>query len=100
MIGCGIRIKNITLIGHSLGAHVSSFAAKNITQSGYGNIPLLIGIDPAGPKFEGKNCSERFCKTDADRVICIHASDLGFHYSIGDLDLWMNNGVCQPPCGI
>lgn len=95
---CGVSLKGITVIGHSLGAHISSFAAKNLQKSNYGRVPLLIGTDPAAPLFMFHDCEDRFCETDADRVIALHTSSLGIQYSIAHLDLWFNNGFRQPAC--
>ncbi|KYN08579.1 putative phospholipase A1 magnifin [Cyphomyrmex costatus] len=96
---CNVPLKKITLIGHSLGAHISSFAAKNLQKSNYGKIPLLIGTDPAGPSFMFRDCEDRFCKTDAKRVVALHSSFIfGIQKSIAHLDLWFNNGNSQPAC--
>ncbi|XP_011704794.1 PREDICTED: phospholipase A1-like isoform X2 [Wasmannia auropunctata] len=98
---CHVPLKNITLMGHSLGAHISGFAAKHLQKSGYGKIPLLIGTDPAAPLFIWRiwYCKDRFCKTDAERVVALHTSALGLQISLGHLDLWFNNGLSQPKCG-
>lgn len=96
---CSVPFKNIALIGHSLGAHISSFAAKNLQTSGYGKVPLLIGSDPARPLFMLNGPEDRFSDTDAERVIALHTSALGLQKSLGHLDLWFNNGVNQPACG-
>jgi len=91
-------------MGHSLGAHISGFAAKILQQLDYSKnmirkIPLLIGTDPAAPLFELRTCKNRFCKTDAERVISLHTSILGIQQSLAHLDLWFNNGLSQPACG-
>ncbi|KYM76213.1 Venom phospholipase A1, partial [Atta colombica] len=96
---CSISFKNVALIGHSLGAHISSFAAKNLQTSGYGKVPLLIGSDPAGPLFMLNGPKNRFSDTDAERVVALHTSVLGLQKSIGHVDLWFNNGLSQPACG-
>ncbi|KAG5344304.1 PA1 Phospholipase, partial [Acromyrmex heyeri] len=95
---CSVLFKNIALIGHSLGAHISSFAAKNLQTSGYGKVRLLIGSDPAGPLFSFNGPEDRFSDTDAERVIALHTSALGLQKSLGHLDLWFNNGLSQPAC--
>ncbi|XP_011062042.1 PREDICTED: phospholipase A1-like [Acromyrmex echinatior] len=96
---CDVPLKNITFMGHSLGAHVSGFAAKDLQKSGYGKIPLLITTDPAYPLFMFSNCEGRLCKKDAERVVVLHTSAAGIQKSIGHLDLWFNNGLSQPACG-
>lgn len=95
---CNYPLANITFVGHSLGAHVSAFAAKIIKQLGYGIVPRLIGLDPAAPLFERNSCQNRFCKTDATYVIVFHTSPLGIADPIGDLDLQFNGGKFQPGC--
>lgn len=96
---CKIPLDNITFIGHSLGAHVSGFAAKDIQKSGIGTIPRLIGADPAGPLFGLNKCENRLCYTDAKHVMIFHTSSLGMDKSIGDVDFWFNGGKQQPACG-
>lgn len=96
---CKVPLNHITLMGHSLGAHVSSFACKNLQKSGYGKPPRLIGTDPASPLFVGLNCTDRFCDEDATHVTALHTSLLGMPISVGHCDLWFNNGFGQPTCG-
>ncbi|XP_011881396.1 PREDICTED: phospholipase A1-like, partial [Vollenhovia emeryi] len=101
VIKCGVKLENITLMGHSLGAHISAFAAKNITKTtDYGKPPLLIGTDPAAPLFEGLPCKYRFCDGDAKRVLAFHTSILGIQQTIADCDFWFNNGFDQPACNV
>ncbi|XP_011864538.1 PREDICTED: phospholipase A1-like [Vollenhovia emeryi] len=97
---CGVPMRNITLMGHCLGAHISGFAAKKLYTMGYDKPPLLIGADPIALPFEIVDCSNRFCKTDAKRVIALHTSVFGIQRSIADLDLWFNDGPVQPGCGM
>lgn len=96
---CHVPLSNITLMGHSLGSHISGFAAKQLQNLNYGKVPLLIGTDPASPLFELRTCTNRLCKSDAERVIVLHSSALGLQVSLGHLDLWFNNGFRQPACG-
>lgn len=94
---CRVPLKNITLIGDGLGAHISSFAAKKLKNWNY-TIPLLIGSDPMDFEITKADCSERFCKNDAERVVALHTSLWGIRESLGHLDLWFNNGHNQPGC--
>lgn len=96
---CHIPLESIKFIGHSLGAHVSGFAAKNIQKSG--NISLIIAADPANPIFDPfyTSCEKRLCKSDAERLVVLHTSSLGISKSIGHLDLQFQNGMIQPGCG-
>ncbi|KAM0726806.1 Phospholipase A1 [Formica fusca] len=96
---CKIPLGNITFVGHSLGAHVCGFAAKDIYKSGCGKMPLIIGADPAAPLFAWNKCENRLCKTDAIHVITLHTSILGIS-DIGEANLEFNGGKEQPNCGL
>lgn len=100
MRNTNIPLKNITLIGHSLGAHVCGFAAKWITKLGHGTVSRLIAVDPAEPLFGLNKCQNRLCDSDADYVVALHTSPLGIPFSIGHLDLVFKNGYRQPGCFI
>ncbi|HEY9860301.1 MAG TPA: cadherin domain-containing protein [Candidatus Obscuribacterales bacterium] len=90
-----------TLIGHSLGAHVSGIAGD--TYDGLTGLAIaqIIGLDPAGPLFEspgGRGTSERLDATDSDRVIAFHSSNtLGYDGTLADLDLYVNWGDLFQP---
>ncbi|KAG5312016.1 PA1 Phospholipase, partial [Acromyrmex insinuator] len=96
---CGVPLEKITYIGHSLGAHVSGFAAKNMQSLGF-TIERIIGADPAWPLFKHNDCQNRLCDSDAKCVVVLHTSDLGIQFKIGLLDLYFNGGHIQPKCGI
>ncbi|XP_012235221.1 phospholipase A1-like [Linepithema humile] len=106
---CKCSRDNITLIGHSLGAHVSGFAAKNIQKWCKGNITRIIGLDPAAPFFSSNNCENRLCKTDADDVTIFRTSSLGMSLTypvfskrepLGDKNFQFDDGLNQPGCNI
>ncbi|XP_012058882.1 PREDICTED: phospholipase A1-like [Atta cephalotes] len=96
---CKVPIEKITYIGHSLGAHVSGFAAKHMQSVNF-TIRNIIGADPAWPLFKTNKCDEKLCKSDAKYVVALHTSDLGIQYEMGHLDLYFNGGHIQPKCGI
>ncbi len=84
-----------TLIGHSLGAHVSGIAADTYTYDNLTGEALntVIGLDPAGPLFEYglTNESGRLDPTDAEQVAVLHSSTLlGYDDAMGDLDVYLN----------
>lgn len=88
------------LIGHSLGAHVSGFAAKNVKSRGIGTITRIIGADPAGPNFKSSSCDQRLCNTDAKHVACFHTTTRwGINEPIGHLNLYFHDASYQPACG-
>lgn len=93
------KLDDMQVIGHSLGAHVMGFAGKEIQKLNLGKYPQIIGLDPAGPLFNTKSCSQRLCESDADFVQIIHTtSTLGMTKEIGDMDFYMNKGILQPGC--
>ncbi|XP_044742717.1 phospholipase A1 VesT1.02-like [Chrysoperla carnea] len=98
LLGTGVLDRNtITIVGHSLGAQISGTIARNLKQP----IPLVVGLDPAGPGYG--EASEHLRKGDAQYVLVIH-TDVGVYgtrYNDGDLDLHMNSGIRpQPECTI
>ncbi len=94
----GIDPNLTTLIGHSLGAHVAGFAGttyRNVTGQSIGQI---VGLDPAGPSFEGVSTSQRLDPNDAIKVTAFHTSEtLGYDARLADLDVYVNwNDTFQP----
>ena len=81
-------------IGHSLGAHICGFAGKQRPLEG------IIGIDPAGPIFESNSIHGRLTENDAKVVQAIHTTPgmMGITKSIGDIDIYINEGPYQPAC--
>ncbi|CAL1289443.1 unnamed protein product, partial [Larinioides sclopetarius] len=95
----GVDPKNVHLIGHSLGAHVSGVAGDQIP-----NIGRITGLDPAAPLFYPSTYLHRLTQSDADFVDIIHSSNLIFGFGIedpiGDIDFYPNGGESQPKCQI
>ncbi|XP_054263364.1 pancreatic triacylglycerol lipase-like [Macrosteles quadrilineatus] len=94
----GVDVSNIHLLGHSLGAHVSAFAANKVTS---GRITRITGLDPALPLFSSRPPESRLDPTDADLVDCIHTCGgyLGFWQPLCSLDFYPNGGTAsQPGC--
>ncbi|XP_035730167.1 phospholipase A1 VesT1.02-like [Vespa mandarinia] len=90
--------KNTLMVGHSLGSHLMSLAANNISDS----IADVVGLDPAGPGYTNANPNNRIDKTHADYVQVIHTSSgrLGLKGNYGTADFHMNGGNTQPGCGV
>ncbi|KAJ3626153.1 hypothetical protein MTP99_016671 [Tenebrio molitor] len=100
LVDSGVDPQTIHLVGHSLGAHVSGFAARRVK----GKIGRVTGLDPALPGFNSPELVDggHLNKSDADFVDVIHtcAGYLGMKMSIGDADFYPNGGsVPQPGCG-
>lgn len=111
------KIQHITVVGHSLGAHIAGnktlflsiflyinahFPIGNIGARTQALIENIIGLDPAGPLFSSSNINNRLDPTDGQYVHVIHTNDrvLGFGIKMGDADYYPNGGSSQPGCGI
>nr|AYV99635.1 venom polypeptide [Dolopus genitalis] len=93
-----MKFKDLTLIGHSLGAHASGLAAKKVRR---GRVHIIIGLDPAFPLFSYKVTDDRLTPDDAEYVQTIHTSAgyLGFMEPLGHASFYPNWGTNQPGCG-
>ncbi|XP_050443861.1 pancreatic triacylglycerol lipase-like [Adelges cooleyi] len=97
----GLETSRMHLMGHSLGAHISSYFAKALS-----GVARITAFDPAQPGFEGCPVSVKLDKSDADFVDVIHTSCrptiplLGFGLigTAGHVDVYMNGGFVQPGC--
>ncbi|XP_028140195.2 phospholipase A1-like [Diabrotica virgifera virgifera] len=90
-----VNPKDIHLIGHSLGAHVSGFAGRKVNKK----ISRITGLDPAAVGFQIMHIN----KNDADFVDIIHtaAGLVAVLEPIGHADFYPNGGtIPQPGCGI
>jgi pimeloyl-ACP methyl ester carboxylesterase len=96
----GVGLDNVTIVGHSMGAHIAGFAGAALK----GGIREIIGLDPAGL---GKFFRERgrLDPTDAKFVQVLHTDQnvLGTPIVSGHQDYYPNNGVgplpgCLIPC--
>ena len=94
----GADLRDVSLIGHSLGAHVAGFTGKNLDQP----LGSIVGLDAASPRFSINRPDERLNPNDALYVQTIHtnAGTLGFDQPIGDGSFYPNGGSSQPGCGI
>lgn len=92
-----LDMKDVTIIGFSLGSHVAGFAGKNVQR---GKINMIIGLDPAGPFFNGKDADGRLDYLDAKYVEVIHTNMgyTGMSKLIGHTDIIANGGTNQPGC--
>lgn len=96
----GMSLRNMHLIGFSLGAHVAGFAGAEL-----GNLSRITGLDPAGPLFESQDPRARLDQTDADFVDVIHSNGenlilggLGSWQPMGHVDFYPNGGRMQKGC--
>lgn len=93
-----VHPRDITVVGHSLGAHAAGFAGRNL----FGDMRLgaLVALDAALPLFSYDLPNERVNDGDADYVESIHtnAGLLGFDRPIGTANFYPNGGSSQPGC--
>ncbi|BES99871.1 Hypothetical protein NTJ_12689 [Nesidiocoris tenuis] len=89
------------LIGQSLGAHLASYVATDVT-----NIAEITGLDPAQPWFENNDNVTHLDQSDAEFVQIVHTNvlpfwpsfGLGFSKPSGHVDFYINGGAVQPEC--
>lgn len=93
----GMLHQDLTIVGHSLGAHVAGIAGRNIQN---GRAKTIVGLDPAGPLFTTNLFQLRLSSSDADYVEVIHtnAGLFGYPKPLGDADFYPNYGSYQPGC--
>lgn len=82
-----MNLKDVTIIGHSLGAHIAGRAAKRLKSDG--KIGVIIGLDPASVGFDFFETEKRLADFDAEYVQVIHTDGDKFGFSIP-----MGHGEC------
>lgn len=92
---------SISIVGHSLGAHLAGFIGKNTKKK----IGRIYGLDPAGPCFGALSgtfypSSNRLAITDAEEVITVQTNTvlLGIDIPLGKHSVYVNGGEVQPGC--
>lgn len=101
LLALGVVPKNVHLIGHSLGCHVASLAAKQV-----GQIGRISAMDPARPLYDGDDEKlSQLSKSDASLVDVYHTDGssltvkaAGINEPVGHVDFYPNNGTDQPHC--
>lgn len=93
----GADPREVSAIGHSLGAHVAGFIGKNIPDMG-----TVVALDAALPLFSIDSPHARVAVTDAHYVESYHtnAGLLGFDLPLGHSNFYPNFGRRQPGCGV
>lgn len=94
-----VKLTDITLVGHSLGAQISGLIGKKFN----GKISRIIGLDPAGPLFTRNPLTmrEHLNKNNAQFVQILHTDHniLGTDLNCGHQDYYANGGHSpQPGC--
>ncbi|XP_055295780.1 lipase member H-B-like [Sitodiplosis mosellana] len=98
LVANGLKLKDLTLVGHSLGAHIAGRAAKQLRTKG--RVANIIALDPASVGFDFSNKDKRLADSDADYVQIIHTDgdNFGFAKPLGLGDFYPNFGRSQPGC--
>ncbi|XP_020710166.2 pancreatic triacylglycerol lipase-like [Athalia rosae] len=96
LVDQGMDIKDLIILGHSLGAHVSGIAGRSCSYE----VPIIVAMDPASPLFWPIKTKTNLSKNDARVVYAIHtnAGFLGYPEEIGHIDMWPNGGSHQRGC--
>jgi pancreatic triacylglycerol lipase len=95
----GMNFNTLSIIGHSLGAHVAGICGKNVQN---GRIQTIVGLDPADPLFSINTPNERLDVNDAIYVegIITNGGGSGMFAPISQATFYPNGGQSQPGCGI
>lgn len=88
----GVRMEDIHLVGHSLGAHLLGYAGKRARERGY-VVARITGLDPARALFDGafalQSGLDRTCAKFVD-IIHTDPGGYGSNASTGTVDIWPN----------
>lgn len=92
-----LKWKQLTIVGHSLGAHIAGMAGKRVK---LGKVGTIVGLDPAAPLFKVREVKNRLHRNDAEYVEIIHTNGhcLGMMAAIGTADFYVNGGYEQLGC--
>ncbi|GFY64857.1 pancreatic lipase-related protein 2 [Trichonephila inaurata madagascariensis] len=105
VVSKNIDLQDVYLIGKSLGAHIAGFTGKAVKKKLNSLVGRITGLDPGGPDYYNADATERLDVTDASFVDVIHTNaactrleGLGYPYSCGHFDFYVNGGSAQPGC--
>ncbi|CAL8104434.1 unnamed protein product [Orchesella dallaii] len=96
-----IQFSDVTVVGHSLGAHVAGDVGKSVQNTYGGLLTRIAGLDPAGPLYDLQLIpSLRLDRNDASFVDVYHTNRgvLGIIDDIGQVNVYVNGGSSQPGC--
>ncbi|KAL4705593.1 hypothetical protein ACJJTC_004470 [Scirpophaga incertulas] len=104
LINNGLPLKNIHLIGHSLGGQVVGYTGRTLINSYGKTLKRITGLDPAFPNFYPDGIFLKHIRdTDAEFVDIIHTDAGGYGAPVptGTVDFWPNGGrSVQPGCPV
>uniref|UniRef100_A0A0A9Z6M4 Phospholipase A1 member A n=1 Tax=Lygus hesperus TaxID=30085 RepID=A0A0A9Z6M4_LYGHE len=84
-----IELKDITLVGHSLGAQLAGAVGNRIR----GDIGKIVALDPAYPLF-WETALDAVSRSSARWVVGVHTNPgyYGVDWNVGHVDFWANMG--------
>jgi pimeloyl-ACP methyl ester carboxylesterase len=100
LVPLGFPLERVTLVGHSMGAHISGMIGHRLK----GKVGKIIGLDPAGPYFTTlvpRSKKRRLDKSSARFVQAIHTDKtiIGTEMNLGHQDFYPSGGATpQPGC--
>ncbi|MEM9482222.1 MAG: hypothetical protein AAGA83_00870 [Cyanobacteria bacterium P01_F01_bin.116] len=90
----GVNSSKVSLIGHSLGAHILGNAGASYAEQTGNAINTIIALEPAGPLFKDTSKCQRLDDGDAEHVIAFHSTTIfGYSEMIGDVDIFLNDWI-------
>ncbi|CAG4966724.1 unnamed protein product [Colias eurytheme] len=95
-----IELNNVHLVAHSLGAHLMSYAADRLNETGK-IVGRITGLDPAGPLYSTPPYYSGLRPSSATFVVGLHTDPgtYGTSKDVGHVDIWPNCGMRhQPGC--
>ncbi|KAJ8969510.1 hypothetical protein NQ317_018000 [Molorchus minor] len=101
MVKFNFGTSKISIVGHSLGAHVSGIAGAALKRAYPQGVDHIVGLDPALPLFSISDVNNRLDSTDANYVQVIHTCGgmLGFKAPIGHTDYYPNEARLKRDVG-
>ena len=102
LIAINVKPENVTIIGHSIGAHIAGITGSLIKR---GRLGYIIGLDPAGPLYTAPilhSLSEILDENDAIFVqtMVTNKNHIGTNFSLGHQNFFPNGGLQQSGCKI
>lgn len=91
----GMKFETLSIIGHSLGAHIAGLTAKQFKKPRVGTV---VALDPASPLFSMDRPAERVHLDDAEYVQSIQTDigRLGLNKPVGQAAFYPNYGGPHP----
>nr|CAH7727031.1 unnamed protein product [Callosobruchus chinensis] len=99
----GVNLDMVHLVGHSMGAHISGAASRQLWKKIGRKVGRITGLDPAAPLYEWphiESMDDLLDRDDANFVDAIHTNGrhLGMMSPVGHVDFYPNGGQAQPGC--